>query len=112
MPRHLRKPIYLIIDEADTFVKGNSLNVILQETRKFWLHLILITQNIVSGKEQEKLKRNLINNTNIKVIGTNGLSTLRALSNETWIPIKELQRLSFHQFRISYGASQHKLMKP
>lgn len=46
---HVRKtPIYLIIDEADTFIKGDSLNTILKETRKFGLHLILVTQNIVS----------------------------------------------------------------
>jgi|GEM_PF-5797897 len=35
LPNHLKKPIYLIVEETDTFVKGNSLNVILKETRKF-----------------------------------------------------------------------------
>ena len=106
LPLSMRKPIYLVIDEADTFIKGDSLNVILKETRKYWLHLILATQNIVSGKEQEKLKRNLINNTNVKLIGANGLATLKALSNETWIPVDALQDLGFHQFRVKYGAKQ------
>ena len=68
IPGHLRKPIYLIIDEADTFISGNSLNVILKETRKYGLHLILISQNIVSGVGHMKLRRNLLNNTNVKII--------------------------------------------
>jgi len=48
LPHSLRKPIYLIIDEADTFIKGDSLNVILKETRKYGLHLIVITQSLIS----------------------------------------------------------------
>jgi len=48
IPPHLRKKVYLVIDEADTFLKGDSLNIILKETRKYGLHLILCTQNLVS----------------------------------------------------------------
>lgn len=48
LPPHLRKPIYLVIDEADTFIKGDSLNIILKETRKYGLHLVLCTQNLVT----------------------------------------------------------------
>ena len=68
------------------------------------LHLRVISQNIVSWKWYEKLKRNLINNTNVKIIWANGLATLKALSNETWISTKELQYLDFHHFWIKYGA--------
>jgi len=97
LPKNLRKPIYLVIDEADTFIKWDSLNVILKETRKYGLHLCLATQSIVSWKEQEKLKRNLINQTNVKIIGRNGTPTLKALSQETMISIKELQKFWFYK---------------
>jgi len=76
--------------------------VILKETRKYGLHLILITQNIVSGKNNEGLKRDLLNNTNIKIIGANGANTLKALSLESGVSFKALRRLGFHQFRVSY----------
>lgn len=111
IPAHIRKPIYLIIDEADTFISWDSLNVILKETRKYGLHLILISQNIVSGVGHMKLRRNLLNNTNVKVIWANWLSTLKALANETGIKLKTLQFLWFHQFRIRYGAYYRKLIK-
>jgi type IV secretory pathway TraG/TraD family ATPase VirD4 len=48
LPPSMRKKIYLVIDEADTFLSGNSLNVILKETRKYGLHLILCTQNLIA----------------------------------------------------------------
>lgn len=35
LPPKLRKPIYLVIDETNTFIKGNSLNDILAQARKF-----------------------------------------------------------------------------
>ena len=111
LPDKFKKPIYLVIDEADTVIKWNSLNVILKETRKYGLHVFVITQNIVSWKDQEKLKRNLINNTNVKIIGANGLTTLKALSQESWIEYKVLQHLSFHEFRVKYGSRNRKKIK-
>lgn len=111
LPPHLKKPIYLILEEADAFINWNSLNVILKETRKFGLHVIVITQNIVSWKDQEKLKRNLINNSNVKIIWANGLSTLKALSLETGIAYKILQELGFYEFRIKYGSNNKKKIK-
>lgn len=111
LPKHLRKPTYLFIDEADTFIKGNSLNVILTESRKYGIHLILSTQNIVYGKGNEKLKRNLLNNTNVKIIGANGHTTLKVFALDTGIPIKDLQKLSFHEFRLAYGSKHRKRIK-
>ncbi len=103
LPPQARNPIYLIIDEADSFIHGISLEIILKETRKYGLSLFLSTQNLVSGHEQERLKRNLLNNTQIKVIGANGLSTLQPLGKETRIPIERLQQLKPHHFRIKNG---------
>ena len=111
LPPHLRKPTYVFIDEADTFIKGNSLSVILTESRKYGVHLILSTQNIVYGKGNEKLKRNLLNNTNIKVIWANGFTTLKVFSQDTWISMQDLERLSFHEFRLAYGSNNKKLIK-
>jgi len=45
-----------------------------------------------------------MNNTNVKVISNNGLSTLKPLAQETGIPLKELQALDFHEFWVRYGA--------
>jgi len=63
LPPHLITPTYLILDEANTFLKGNSLSTILQESRKYFLFLLLANQTLISGKEYEKLKRNLLGNT-------------------------------------------------
>lgn len=96
----MRKKIYLVIDEADTFLSGDSLNIILKETRKYGLHLVLCTQNLVTGRNQEQLKRNLLNNTNVKVIGANGVSTLKPLAKETGIDEDALLRNPKHFFWI------------
>ena len=112
LPIHLRTPIYLIIDEADTFIfKGESVDTVLKEARKFGLHLITITQNLVAGKWQASLKRNLMNNTNVKIISNNWLSTLKPLAQETGISLKDLQALNFHEFWIRYGAHIKKKIK-
>ena len=98
IPPKFRKKIYLVIDEADTFISGNSLNVILKETRKYGLHLVLCTQNLIAGRDQEALKRNIINNTNVKVVGANGQSTLYPLSKEIGVKAEELAKTRKHQF--------------
>ncbi len=103
LPPQFRKKIYLVIDEADTFLSGNSLNVILKETRKYGLHLVLCTQNLISGRDQEALKRNILNNTNVKIVGSNGQSTLNPMSKEIGTDIEELMKTKKHEFRIKSG---------
>ena len=100
VPPHLRKKIYLVIDEADTFLKWDSLNVVLKETRKYGLHLILCTQNLVSGRGNEKLKHNLLNNTNVKIVWYNWAGTLSPLSKEIGVGLDELLSNRQHSFRL------------
>ncbi len=107
MPPHLSKPIYLVLDEAEN-VYTKSLSTILQETRKYGLHLVLSTQNIPSGQENSKLRRNLMSNTAIKVIGTNGIPNLEPLGKECGIPLKDLQRLKKYQFLVHIRGKSHK----
>ena len=100
LPPWMRTKIYLVIDEADTFLSGNSLNVILKETRKYGLHLVLCTQNLISWRNQEALKRNILNNTNVKIVGSNGQWTLVPLSKEIGVKDSILLKTFRHEFRI------------
>lgn len=82
------------------------MSTILKESRKYGLHTRMCTQTIISGKEQESLRRTLLGNTRVKLLGMNGMATLKPLSLETGIPIKELENLKPHSF--IYAASPHK----
>ncbi len=77
--------------------------MILKETRKYGLYLILATQNLIDGKGQSRLKNNLLNNTHVKVIGTNGFRTIKRFSQEIGIHHKRLLKLPLHFFWIHYG---------
>jgi len=65
--------------------------------------LILCTQNLIAGRDQEALKRNIINNTNVKIVGANGQSTLFPLSKEIGIPSDTLSKTRKHEFWIKSG---------
>jgi hypothetical protein len=72
----------------------------LKETRKYGLHLILCTQNLIAWRDQEALRRNILNNTNVKIVWANGQSTLFPLSKEIWINVDKLIKTRKHEFRV------------
>ncbi len=49
------------------------------------------------------LKRNILNNTNVKIVGANGQSTLYPMSKEIGVTVEELMKTKKHEFRIKSG---------
>jgi hypothetical protein len=112
IPISKRGPLYLIVDEADTFISSSkSISTILKETRKYGLSITLITQTLIGGKGNDQLRRHILSNTNIKDIGANSITTLKPLSHESWVSLKMLQWLAYHEFYVRYGAHWSKSIK-
>jgi len=62
-----RVPVHVLIDECQNFI-GKSTETILAEARKYGLHLTL-AQQIVGQKMTDELKKIVLGNTDIKIIG-------------------------------------------
>ncbi|KAA3636349.1 MAG: DUF87 domain-containing protein [Bacteroidetes bacterium] len=82
-----RRPTFLMMDEWQNFT-SNKVQVILDEARKFGLHLVLINQFIDQITDNE-LKKSVKANTNVKIIGKTDYS-------------------NFNYFRDSYGYTEEK----
>lgn len=112
IPSYIRKPIYLIVDESDTFIsKNNSLNVILQEGRKYGLHLFLCSQNLIGWLGNRRLQRNILSNTSIKLIGMNSVGNLKPLSLEINASWKELLKLKKYELIVKSNDHDFKKIK-
>ena len=87
-----------------------SIDIILKETRKFGLHLILASQTL-GHKGQSKLKETILSNTSVKIIGNNSYNTLKSLGKETNIPLADLQMMRKHEFYIKSGEKKERKLK-
>ncbi len=90
------KPIFLFVDEAHLYL-NDSIVSILKETRKFGLYLIIANQS-VGDFTDAKLKQNLFDNTDIKIVGRVGSTSAKALSQEIGIEADTLQNLPNYSF--------------
>lgn len=113
LPEWLRKPTYLVIDEADTYVSwsGNLISI-LKETRKYGLHLCMISQNLIGWRANSELQRNLLSNTNVKIVGKNSTWNLKPLSKEIWRHLDHLLYMKNHQFTMQIGDLPLKTITP
>lgn len=104
LPEQLRIPTYLIIDEADTYVSWSwNLITILKETRKFGLHLCMLSQNIIGWRWNTELQRNVLSNTNVKIIGKNSIVNLKPLAKEIGLKPTNLLFLQNYEFVMNIG---------
>ena len=97
-----RTPCHVFIDECQLFITA-SLKDGFQQLRKFKIHLTLVQQNI--GDEMSlKLKKSVMTNANLKIVGHNEAGDLKAMSDNINVAIKELQNLQKGQFYIKLGS--------
>ncbi|WP_083582338.1 TraM recognition domain-containing protein [Chryseobacterium limigenitum] len=104
-----RKPCYLFVDEFGSFATADSYSIILSETRKYNLYLIALTQSIT---QLSTLKDLILNNTGVKIVGSNGFPALKAHANDLGIAYAGLQYLPPYHFFVKnshYPAKQIKV---
>lgn len=104
-----RVPTYLFIDEFTNYTT-KSIKAILEESRKYSLHLIVATQLLWKNIDPI-LKESILSNTNIKVIGANSYFQQIALSKETGIAKEKLLDLWVWSFYIKSKFSKAFLYK-
>lgn len=97
-----RVPVHVFIDECQNYIT-ESIEVILNEARKYRVHLTLAQQILGYGMEMETRKV-VLSNTAVKITGRNARHTLDAISKETDAPIEELEKLQVGEFHIKSGS--------
>ncbi|MES2386817.1 MAG: type IV secretion system DNA-binding domain-containing protein [Bacteroidota bacterium] len=110
LPKGQRKPLFLFIDEFQTYLSP-SIGTILEESRKFGLHLIIANQNL-GQIDDKKLLRTILSNAYTKIVGANGHKDLKDLSDEISVPIKQMQLLSKYQFYVKSGNNSAYTVEP
>ena len=101
LPKFLRVPTYLFIDEFHNYVT-DSVEKILAETRKYGLHLIIANQSL-SQIDSTRLRNVMLGNTALKFIGNNSPTTLSILARETGIRQENIQTLQRFRFYARLG---------
>ena len=105
-----RKPLFLFIDEFQNYLSP-SIGTIMEESRKFGLHLIIANQNL-GQIDDTKLLRTVLSNSYTKIVGANGHKDLRDLSAEINIPVKQLQHLPKYNFYVKSGNTTAYVLEP
>lgn len=90
-PESLFVPVHVIADECQEFITP-ALAVIIEQLRKFGIHLTLAQQTIGKGMSPE-LEGAVLTNTAVKITGRNSETDLKRFSAETGADLKELARL-------------------
>jgi hypothetical protein len=107
IPAEQRKPIHMFIDECQNYISPATIEI-LEETRKYGLHLTLAQQIAGRGMSNE-MKNVVLNNTNIKIAGRtkedNTISSLIGCS------IEQLQQLETGCFYVQTGNKPAYMMK-
>jgi len=91
-----RPKTHLFIDEFQNFITP-TVEEILTESRKYKLFLTMAHQ-VVTQLEESKLKDIILSNTNIKIVGRNGVKTLKVLSSEINVKFEDMQSLKVGEF--------------
>jgi len=100
--KNKRKNTYLFIDEFQNYI-SKSIEIVLTETRKYCLHGIFASQ-IVGQRMSSEMKDLVISNTSVKIVGSNGATSLKVLSPEIDISLDELKQLKEYHFYIKSGS--------
>jgi Helicase HerA, central domain/TraM recognition site of TraD and TraG len=86
-----RKDVFFFIDECQNYVT-DSIKIILEQARKYGIHLILAQQGAGQGMDTN-LKNAVLTNTALKIVGQNAHKTYDIISKETGVSISEIQKL-------------------
>ncbi|MES2387887.1 MAG: type IV secretory system conjugative DNA transfer family protein [Bacteroidota bacterium] len=105
-----RKPLFLFIDEFQNYLSP-SIGTIMEESRKFGLHMIIANQNL-GQVDDTKLLRTILSNSYTKIIGANGHKALKDFSAEINIPVRQLQGLPKYNFYVKSGNNTAYVLEP
>lgn len=96
-----RVPCYLFLDEFQNYA-NESINQILEEARKFKLHLIFANQTL-SQITSPKMRDSIMANTNVKIIGKSSDKNLNDFSKELRVSVDDLHALHKYHFYVKTG---------
>ncbi len=96
-----RKPCFVFIDEFHNYIT-DSIQIILKESRKYRVPLVLANQTIEDIRSKQMLG-NILNNTELKFVGRNGSETLKKMANEIGVSLKILQDMKKYYFYVKAG---------
>jgi len=96
-----RKKVFIIADEFQSMITS-LFEELLSEGRKFGVSLLLSHQQ-ESQIVDKKLLDSLSSNTSLKIVGNNGVATLKKVSGEIGVPVEQLQQLEDYHFLAKVG---------
>lgn len=103
-----RKPTFLFVDECQQFISP-SVKDILEQTRKYGLHLVMANQSVESLGSIENV---VLGNTSVKIIGRNdSLQTLKKFSTLTGSHVSIFQSLRNYHFYLKTSLSTGQIFK-
>lgn len=79
---------------------SSSMESVFSEARKYHLHLIVGTQTV--DQLPLSLKKMVLNNTAVKLVGINGLPALKSQAGDIGVSFAKLQQLAPYQFYLKY----------
>lgn len=98
IPEPLRMPTYVFIDEFQNYL-SNTIKTVLAECRKFNIRMILANQNLAQLGSKE-MKDTVLGNTNLHIVGENGVGTLSPMAKEIGVSVEKLQKIPQYSFYI------------
>ena len=98
IPPSQRTPCHIFIDECQLFIT-ESLGEILRELRKYKIYLTLAQQNVGHNMSSE-LKKSVLTNTGIKMVGHSTTGDLKTMADEIGVSLKEIQDLKKGEFYV------------
>ncbi len=106
--KEFRKPTYLFVDECQNFITESIQNII-EQTRKYGLHIIMANQSI---ERLGKLEEVALGNTSVKIIGKNdSIKTANKIKNITGISTKVLQSIRNFHFLLKTSSMSPRIFK-
>ncbi|MGH1433801.1 MAG: type IV secretory system conjugative DNA transfer family protein [Lewinella sp.] len=108
MRGEFRKPTFLFVDECQNFISP-SIKDILEQTRKYGLHIIMANQSVDRLGEIESV---VLGNTSVKLVGKNdSIQTIKKMSSITGTDISVFQKLRNYHFYVKTSYSKGQVFK-
>lgn len=95
-----RVPTYVFIDECQNYIT-ESIRVMLAETRKYGVHLVLANQYVT--QLGTRTQQAILSNTAVKIAGKNDVDTFKRIAPNMELKISDLQTLPKYHFYIKSG---------
>lgn len=98
LEKEQRKTTFLFIDEFHNYVTS-SMEAILEETRKYALHLVFANQ-FIDQIRSPRLRQSILTNTDVKILGRNDSTNMEAFADTFLVPLENLLQLKEFEFYV------------